>query len=95
MYLPPSQAKDLLHGGRYASCVHAGGLSCIHKFLHGLYKILFIMVRIIEQPCTVCLSSFLMAKESFGFMRREKSALLVLFAAILRMPSHIKECPNG
>ena len=25
---PPS---DLLHGGRYASCVHAGGLSCLFK----------------------------------------------------------------
>ena len=27
-YLPPlpPPAKDLLHGGRYASCVHAGGL---------------------------------------------------------------------
>ena len=42
-YLPPSPgqvrtgeggglvplAKDLLHGGRYASCVHTGGLSCV------------------------------------------------------------------
>ena len=26
-YLPP--AKDLLHGGWYTSCVHAGGLSCL------------------------------------------------------------------
>ena len=24
-------AKDLLHGGRYASCVHAGGLSCYNR----------------------------------------------------------------
>ena len=26
----------LLHGGRYASCVHAGGLSCFFLFLFGL-----------------------------------------------------------
>ena len=24
----PPPPRDLLHGGRYASCVHAGGLSC-------------------------------------------------------------------
>ena len=27
---PSPLAKDLPHGGRYASCVHAGGLSCFH-----------------------------------------------------------------
>ena len=26
--------KYLLHGGRYASCVHAGGLSCIFSFFY-------------------------------------------------------------
>ena len=27
-------SEHLLHGGRYASCVHAGGLSCIQNCLH-------------------------------------------------------------
>ena len=27
-------SKDLLHGRRYASCVHAGGLSCCYVYLH-------------------------------------------------------------
>ena len=27
------QNEYSLHGGRYASCVHAGGLSCFHKLL--------------------------------------------------------------
>ena len=31
---PPSEDRSaLLHGGRYASCVHAGGLSCSKQFL--------------------------------------------------------------
>ena len=29
---PIHPSKDLLHGGRYASCVHAGGLSCADFF---------------------------------------------------------------
>ena len=28
----PFRAKDLLQGGRYSSCVHAGGLSCCYCF---------------------------------------------------------------
>ena len=27
------QSEYLLHGGRYASCVHAGGLSCLKSFV--------------------------------------------------------------
>ena len=27
-----------LHGGRYASCVHAGGLSCLNMYLFITYK---------------------------------------------------------
>ena len=36
---PPAIARKLLwlHGGRYASCVHAGGLSCRIRF-HSMYK---------------------------------------------------------
>ena len=31
-YIPPEQhSMYLLRGGRYASCVHAGGLSCVRK----------------------------------------------------------------
>ena len=26
--VPPQQSKHLIYGGQYASCVHAGGLSC-------------------------------------------------------------------
>ena len=35
---PPWNRKHLLRlrGGRYASCVHAGGLSCIYHYLHGI-----------------------------------------------------------
>ena len=33
-YLPPTHsAKDLLHSGQYASCIHAGGPSCYFLFL--------------------------------------------------------------
>ena len=30
--VPPHHSEHLLRGGRYASCVHAGGLSCSFKF---------------------------------------------------------------
>ena len=30
--------KYLLHGGRYASCVHAGGLSCCLYFLFSFFS---------------------------------------------------------
>ena len=32
-YLPPPPTKDLLHGGQYACCVHAVGLSCFEDSL--------------------------------------------------------------
>ena len=33
--LPPDQhSEHLIRGGRYASCVHAGGLSCYRMLLH-------------------------------------------------------------
>ena len=34
-YPPPTDqhSEHLLHGGRYASCVHAGGLSCLRNLL--------------------------------------------------------------
>ena len=38
---PPRNSKKLLwlHGGRYASCVHAGGLSCFINFLKNPMKL--------------------------------------------------------
>ena len=30
--LPEQHSMYLLHGGQYASCIHAGGLSCLMKY---------------------------------------------------------------
>ena len=47
-YPPPRQDTDqhsehLLHGGRHASCVHAGGLSCF--YLLALFQILYLIIN--------------------------------------------------
>ena len=36
--VPPQHSEYLLRGGRYASCVHAGGLSCYQMYLRNTLK---------------------------------------------------------
>ena len=43
------QNEYSLHGGRYASCIHAGGLSCLTIFLPHQAHIVFVIICNI--PC--------------------------------------------
>ena len=46
--VPPHQhSKHLLHDGWYASCVYAGGLSCLFYFLKPLVSILYRNIRFV------------------------------------------------
>ena len=60
MGYPPCQeteqhSEHLLRGGRYASCVHAGGLSCLILFYSTKPKDqIDLMYLFVDQPFTVC-----------------------------------------
>ena len=52
------QKEYSLHGGRYASCVHAGGLSCLIYFYRDFFSTLILMVNGDIKFKSICITAF-------------------------------------
>ena len=68
---PPQHSEHLLRGGRYASCVHAGGLSCLWCVYNNRQRLMalgsMIMCRTVHTaPTPMPLDSVPYSRSSFG-----------------------------